>query len=66
MINVYTEEEAKKITCCNKVGRCVASGCMAWRWAGGLSDYIHPEDALDGIGRESMEQGYCGLAGKPC
>ena len=29
---------------------CCASGCMSWRWAGGL---------------EATEKGYCGLAGRP-
>lgn len=29
---------------------CHASGCMAWRWAGGLP---------------STEKGYCGLSGRP-
>ncbi len=36
----------------DRMGRCIASGCMAWRW--------HHSAAH---GR--LTSGYCGLAGKP-
>lgn len=39
--------------------RCVASGCMAWRWI--------EIDLADGAQRQygTIEKGYCGLAGPP-
>lgn len=45
---------------------CIASGCMAWRWAGwrtktfGTIAPLPSEDNKDG-----PRLGYCGLAGKP-
>lgn len=56
MGRTYTEEKAKEKTCCNKTGRCIASGCMAWRW-------IDDEDRFSNCGEST--KGYCGLAGKP-
>lgn len=35
--------------------RCLASGCMAWRWL----DYDEPHSAKE------ERRGYCGLAGQP-
>ena len=40
--------------------RCIASDCMAWRWA----EQGHDPDDMPGIG-EHPSTGYCGLAGKP-
>ena len=47
--------------------RCIASGCMAWRKAGqiGLGPKGERREVdLDGRTRW-LDQGYCGLAGKP-
>ena len=44
----------------NNTVKCVASDCMAWRWASGEGI-----ETLGGSRGESKEAGYCGLAGKP-
>ena len=54
---IVTEEEAKTKRCqetFNRTGsvreiNCLASGCMAWRWA-------------DGEGMDEFRRGYCGKA----
>ncbi len=61
MINVYTEEEAKKKICCiadtpTDLVTCCASECMAWRYI----ETFDPETLT-----QKMVAGYCGLAGKP-
>ena len=58
MNRVYTEEEAKAKTCPSLGGKCVVSGCMAWRWMPGLYD----DKTLK---MKPQKEGYCGLAGKP-
>ena len=37
--------------------RCIASGCMAWRW-----EHAPPENRVSG---EEIGTGFCGLAGHP-
>ena len=41
---------------------CIASKCMAWRWADGPEDDVDGDTRADG--RIAKAQGYCGLAGK--
>ena len=57
---ILTEKEAKEKNCPGDrfnswegTAHCVASGCMAWRWA-----EFH-------IQATKERRGYCGLAGKP-
>ncbi len=62
---ILTEEEARTKWCPHDKterynnfaahNRCIASDCMAWRWA-------KPIDEFDGT---VVRTGYCGLAGKP-
>ena len=60
---MYTEEEAKVKWCFQSIAggsywkKCVASGCMAWRWDEERSGVLK-----DGTYRKV---GYCGIAGKP-
>jgi hypothetical protein len=57
MINVYTEEEAKKKWCpMDNRGECVASECMAWRYV----ETLNPKTLLF-----VNVAGYCGMGGKP-
>ncbi len=52
-----TEEEVRKLMCVDGSRcLCVASKCMAWRWA---------SDSLDDPDDYDITVGYCGLAGKP-
>ena len=49
---------------------CIASACMAWRWAGGprKADEVRPhmrEGETLGQAYSRMCRGYCGLAGGP-
>jgi hypothetical protein len=67
---MYTEEEAKKKRCPQRVNvqflysteapplECVSSQCMAWRWA-------QRETRMTGDDVTYVKVGYCGLAGKP-
>jgi hypothetical protein len=56
---MYTEEEAKTKQCVQAiVAPCVASRCMAWRWA-------QRETRMTGEDVAYVKVGYCGLAGKP-
>jgi hypothetical protein len=67
MVNVYTEEEAKEKTCCNKPGRCIASGCMAWRQYVEHSTINNVQHDMS-VKLEMISTaigGYCGLGGKP-
>ena len=54
----YTEDEAREKWCPFARGAiepvCVASNCMAWRWA-------NPKSEPHG----SKPKGFCGLAGRP-
>jgi hypothetical protein len=56
-----TEEQAKGKWCpfarvdIDSGNRCIASACMAWRWAGTASQYP----------RKAGVPGFCGLAGRP-
>jgi len=43
------------------VGKCVASECMAFRWAGWVNGEWGPTQCSTG----SVRVGYCGLAGAP-
>ncbi len=45
--------------------RCLASGCMHWRWTSKLT--VDRPDGINAIGgqRVKREQGYCGLSGRP-
>ncbi len=58
MINIYTEEEAKKKLCPSLVSKddCIASECMAWRYV----ETLNPKTLL-----HVQVAGYCGLGGKP-
>ena len=45
---------------CPDAANCIASKCMAWRWA------LSPEDAESEWNDDHQQPtGYCGLAGKP-
>lgn len=83
-----TEEEAKTKWCpqmypiaqaAPTVTRCIASGCMAWRWDGtkhwavihkdGRQQIVAPGTTVqvpdDARTEEISDTGFCGLAGKP-
>ncbi len=54
-----TEAEAKELMCIDGSRYlCIASKCMAWRWARNYDDLLDPDD-------DPVTIGYCGLAGKP-
>lgn len=64
---ILTEEDARQKIChklrdLEQEDMCIASDCMAWRWARGSAD-------VGGIKRpnpeDSRPMGYCGLAGRP-
>lgn len=67
---LFTEQEAKDRACCGTFWRkgpdgvsipaCVASQCMAWRWANSGRP-VYSDAAV--IGNEDV--GYCGFVGKP-
>lgn len=65
---IYTEAEAGRRRCPIATGdgfhetRCVASECMAWRWA-----HTHIDDPAGGadLVPDGQTYGYCGLAGSP-
>ncbi len=53
-----TEDEACKLMCVDGSRYlCIASKCMAWRWA------RHYDDLPDPL--NDIHVGYCGLAGNP-
>lgn len=74
-----TEEEAKTKWCPQLTGPnnssgtgnvCIASACMAWRWAIKKGDYFYSKGGHLGATENVLEietvgQGYCGKAGKP-
>lgn len=73
-ILMMTEDEAAKKKChvtftrAGSIGErgqeetCMASGCMAWRWARELKVF----EADPGLSAEVItDKGYCGLAGQP-
>lgn len=76
---MYTPEEAKTKGCpATQVpghphSTCIASACMAWRWAQKPnpdwkpSPFTFPHDprAAAPTYIEDREHGYCGLAGRP-
>jgi hypothetical protein len=68
MIN---EREAKEkvchVTLSGQVAKCIASECMAWRWAEytqQVCDKCGTEDA-EWIDAPEQRRGYCGLPGQP-
>lgn len=66
---LMTEEQAKEKRCCQTLADpCLASGCMAWRWA--PSKWVNKDGMeLDFDPREpdavETKLGYCGLASRP-
>jgi hypothetical protein len=50
-----------------RVGQCIASGCMAWRWGERLETereaYMRGTDLRRTL--QSTTDGFCGLVGKP-
>ena len=65
---ILTEKEARGKICCgptvlhrdfNFDPKCIASGCMAWRWLPKNENTPMNNDA------EWVLSGYCGLAGEP-
>ena len=69
---LLTEDEAKTKACCKIMpnrpngelvtAACLASGCMAWRWAKNPETYTD----MDGQKRPcAPKEGYCGLVGRP-
>lgn len=69
-MNTYTEEEARKKWCVvyavkqGEFGTCSGSGCMAWRWGTEMQYRSHTE--FSGANTlVQVDEGYCGLAGKP-
>ncbi|MCK5602170.1 hypothetical protein KAR91_09880 [Candidatus Pacearchaeota archaeon] len=73
MINVCTEEEARKKYCCQAIHmlgmkpliNCMGDSCMAWKWGEGMRKYLDPAETPEGVGFDIVEMGYCGLTGKP-
>lgn len=76
---ILTEKEAK-LKMCHTSGpeediSCVASDCMAWRWAADTSTCRTCDGTgiILGVGgvnslcrcQENSQTGYCGMAGKP-
>lgn len=80
---MHTEDEAKKLWCPQKgvdgspwsegFQCCIASKCMAWRWAKIINpDHQPPRDMWPDrrephekeLYIDGREKGYCGLAGK--
>lgn len=67
MLNIYTEEEAKKKYCSSAIHQlgikpiinCTAGACMAWRF---VEEYTCHDDIVKML---PIEKGYCGLSGKP-
>jgi hypothetical protein len=67
MINVYTEEDAKKKVCPQAIYmlgmkpliNCMGGGCMAWR---DVMEYTNDKDMTL---ITTVIGGYCGLGGKP-
>ena len=43
--------------------RCIASDCMAWRWAGYITGGKLYPNAMKAVNNERV--GWCGLAGRP-
>ncbi|MDR2696271.1 MAG: hypothetical protein LBC79_07845 [Deltaproteobacteria bacterium] len=80
---ITPENEAKEKACCKATanledGRlvtpaCLASGCMAWRWADKPTKYVldvPANETPDGepimhIAQNTERRGFCGLAGRP-
>ena len=70
---MMTEKEARKRWCPKGINdsRCIASGCMAWRWAP-QEDWVGRINANRELSKMSIgeaaemtpREGYCGLAGK--
>lgn len=63
---ILSKEDAALTACCKGSefttranGTCLATSCMAWRWAQALTPSGQKTDA------PSKTHGYCGLAGKP-
>jgi len=73
---MYTEDEAMGKWCCADMdSQCVASRCMAWRWAQKANPEwkprhslqwppLHPDEGPP-MYLEDRTRGYCGLAGRP-
>jgi hypothetical protein len=75
---MHTEKEAQKIWCpAARLGdSCVASKCMAWRWAQIPNPDWKPDHGMmSTFGRDTRndapmyiddkKRGYCGLGGRP-
>lgn len=76
---MLTEEEARRRTCPVSMGseahkKCSGSTCMAWRWSEEreaiYKDSQEPVQPMTVYSSREVEywpnEGYCGLAGKPC
>ncbi len=71
----YTEEDARKSWCPSDHGSCIASGCMAWRWAQKPNPDWSPNMSQQWPQKDTRNdppmyiadttRGYCGLAGRP-
>jgi len=73
---ILTEKEARRKWCPQtsyapspgeeipNFARCIASDCMAWRWAKDEKRMLDDDGDPIGFGR-GIVGGYCGFAGKP-
>jgi len=68
---LLTEDKARNTTCpvIQPPGPCIASQCMAWRWADTI--WAKPDGSpehrsrQDGTYSVRIDRGYCGLGGHP-
>lgn len=70
----HTENEAEKLWCPPLGGRCIAKGCMMWRWAQKPNPEWKPPNMMTTYGIDTRNdppmyiddttRGYCGLGGR--